>query len=90
LLHQVKKDLQNLWPDVDATLKIVEDLKVRKSYDKKLFKLGDLNENSLAISAQNFIKNYSWGDKIMTYVTIGEEKVNFYFAIQSNNVLNIG
>lgn len=89
ILHQVKEDLKDMWPESNGIIKMAEDQRVRKSFSKDLFTLGDLNENKLAISAQQFANKYKWSKYISTYAVIGKEMVNFYFMIKDNEVLKI-
>jgi hypothetical protein len=89
ILHKIKEDLKDMWPDSDGVIKVVEDQKVRKSFSKKLFSLGSLDENKLAKSAEKFSQKYKWSKYIFNYVVIGKKMVHFYFAIQNKSVLKI-
>lgn len=82
LLHKIKDDLENLWPESESRIKVVDHDKVKKSFPKKLFRLGDLNENLLANSVKKFSRDYKWYNKIWNYVVIGDEWVHFYFVIE--------
>ena len=82
LLHTIKKDLENLWSESESQIKVVDHDKIKKSFPKKLFRIGDLNENLLSKSIERFSKSYKWSNKTWNYVVIGDEWVHFYFVIE--------
>jgi hypothetical protein len=45
LLHSVKKDLSELFPNVNSNIKILDEFRIRKTFEKSIFKKDDIDEN---------------------------------------------
>lgn len=81
ILHQIKKDIQTLWPETEAEIKILDEFRIRKSYNKNILKSEDCEEIKLEHFINDFKMKFKWAKNISSWVILSDEKCHFYFRI---------
>lgn len=81
-LHKVKKSFKNLFKGYDSQVTILDEFRMRNTYDASIFKREDLDQNRMNSFIDNWLKTNGLYKKFVTHATVTEDKVNFYISVK--------
>lgn len=81
LLHKVKPQL-NIFKGYDNDIKIVDEFRIRCSYDKNIFNVEDLNYDRMNSHINRWLIDNNLNKTYVGHATISEDKVNFFIKIK--------
>ncbi|MFW6008759.1 MAG: hypothetical protein ACOCP8_05770 [archaeon] len=80
-LHSIIDEINEFWNHIEGKVKFVDGPKIKKSFKKEDFTVGELIDYKITKTAINFIKIKGWDDKLTAYTVIGDNKVYVYFTV---------
>jgi len=81
ILHEVKNDLKNLFPEVNSKgVTILTTQRLRKTFQKDQIK-----EEKLDKYFSDWCNKFPWGKKVESYIDDSEDIVSFYIKIKPKN-----
>jgi hypothetical protein len=86
LLHAIREDFKKFWNKVDSTTLILDERRIKKSYDINLFKEEDRDNYKMLVTLEMSIREFSWFDKITYYTDVTDEHVNFYIKLKEKEL----
>ena len=83
LLHKIKKDFIEWWPETDSKVKILDELRISKTMSLDFFQGENRNETVLNQALIHFAQDKFWYNKVTPYTNVDEEsnEVKFFFRI---------
>jgi len=82
-LHKVKP-LFNLFQGYDGDKKILDEFRIRCSYDKNIFKQEDLDSDKMNSYINRWLMEKRLGKKYTSHATMTDDKVHFFIKIKEN------
>jgi hypothetical protein len=82
-LHQIKSDFDELFPGLDAEIKIKENFRISKKYSTEQFNQDDIVEDRLDYTILSWSRKYKWYKDVYSFVNITEKYIYFYIKLKT-------
>jgi len=84
LLQEIKVDFHTIFDKIDPDIEILDEYRIKNSYNLDIFKEEDKDENKMRIYLTQWSRNFKWSDKCYYYTHLTEKYVHFYIKLKSN------
>jgi len=81
LLQIIKVDFHTLFDNVKSDVEIIDENRIKNTFDLSIFKDEDRNENKLRIYLTQWSRNFKWSNKCYYIIHLTEKYAHFYIKI---------
>ena len=81
-LHLMRVDFHTFFQDFNGEIEILDEERIKKTFDINIFKPEDLDELKLNYTFEQWSRNYEWCNKYYYYSLITDKYVHFYIKIK--------
>lgn len=85
-LHEVKKDFESFWNQIEGKVEIMDEKRIKKSFSLKYFNTEDRDEAKMSISLEKWSFDFPWRKSYYYYAHITEKLVHLYIKIKEKEV----
>lgn len=85
-LHEVKKDFETFWDQIEGKIEIMDEKRIKKSFSLENFSVDDRNEIKMSISLEKWAFDFPWRKSFNYYANLTEKFVHLYIKIKEKKV----
>ena len=83
LLQEIKVDFHTLFDGVENDVEIVDEYRIKNTFEIDIFKEEDKDEEKLKLYLLQWSRNFKWTDKCYYIIHLTEKYAHFYMKIKS-------
>jgi len=85
-IQLVKKDLKSFWPELEGDIEILDEKRIKKTFEIKHFKQEDLDEYRMSYTLEKWSSKFDWNKYFTYYSRISDKYVTMFIKIKEKDI----